>query len=585
MCLFLALALGFVALDWPRAYWSLWWIQPLALLSAGLGLYLEWHNPQNRHRLAPPSSRHLVWMLLLLGYAVLRLGTGLNGPKPFLVLREFYELSAIVLLAFAVWTAARTKPFTTLGTWFAALILGWSVAMVGGEAVLRFDSPSLILGISLIASGIMLPVAWLRRQDQINPLLSGASGRVMSVKRFAASFLVLILGVTLSWMLIRTHLTLPPQQALLYEHGIKAQKVLWLRSIVIGWGHVALEPLITIAAEPNPARMPAWSGPYGWLAQWGVSGGLVLLVWLTVLLRAMAHGRTLRLSQLLSGGVALLLLGMLTVGGARSGRVLMTAAVWTAIAVSGGQLRRAHVPMPQWAIVGLIGLVGVMNCLLTAIPISGSSMARKMQPVHLTLLEQRRILQTARDRNPWDPVIPMKLARVTREEMDRVRGWSESLYQETVGHYRQAIAVDPLDPMHAIRLAGFHLLCDREDAAIEVITRTALPARPFNPELVDWLYRVARRLDRSSLAYRMLDHALKNDPTRLEWWNRQHELARGLGQRSLQVQALSRALTANPDLPQLVKAYWASQAAETPGGSPSLEAPFLREAPLPGAAQ
>ncbi len=567
--LFLALALALITLDFPTAPWTRWWPLPLALGALGAAAAVR--------GLPAVELRDVAFVTLLIAPAAVRAILSLTGPLPLEGLREAQEFGVIFVLAAGLWLMARANPSVATSIWVAAIAVGWLASLhtpqeldglpgQGMEGGLVVTHPwraatgwSVLLGLIAI-----LWLAAVRRLGIAGEMLSeimtfGRRRRVFVGARMGLRLACVLVGAWIGFHYLVSVRNLPTPLALAIERGAEAEQDLWIQSILVGWGHRAVVRLAEVLAAPHPAIVSPWGGPFGLLAIGGVIGTVLLAIWIAYLIVRRPNRDPLGSSHLtrLAGAatpIALLLGGLILVGGARSAVAMFLLAGWSALALVDSEQRTRRVATSLFGRRLALGMAACGALAVTValwMPVRGRSILENASRGHLDPAAYRGKLLKARRLNPFDPAIPLAQAHAWREAMNRSPQWSESLYLQVVRSYDTAIQLNPYETLYPIRLALFQLLCKPEDVAIETIQK-ALNRHPNAMELVDWLYLTTLRQNRTRLAYGMLEKGLALEPDRKRWWRRRFEWYQTQGQGPLAGQALAVALTAAPDDPNLL---------------------------------
>ena len=567
--LFLALALALITLDFPTALWTRWLPLPLALGALGAAAVVR--------GLPAVELRDVAFVTLLIAPAGVRAMLSLTGPLPLEGLREAQEFGVIFVLAAGLWMMARANPTVAARVWVAAIVVGWLASLntpqeLDGLPGRGMEEGPVVIHPWQAATGWsavlgLIAVTWLaavRRLGIAGEMLSeimtfGCRRRVFAGARMGLRLACALIGAWIGFRYLASVRDLPTPVALAIERGAEAEQHLWVQSILVGWGHRAVVRLAEVLAAPHPAIVSPWGGPFGLLAIGGVIGTALLALWIAYLIVRRPNrdpaGRS-PLTQLAGAAtpIALLVGGLILVGGARSAVVMFLLAGWSALALVDSEERTRR---GAASVFGRRLAMGLAACGALAVtvalwmPVRGRSILENAARERLDPAVYRAKLVKARRLNPFDPAIPLAQAHAWREAMNRSPQWSESLYLRVVRSYDTAIRLDPYETLYPIRLALFQLLCKPEDVAIETIHR-ALNRHPNAMDLVDWLYLTTLRQNRTRLAYGMLEKGLALEPDRKRWWLRRFEWYQTQGQGPLAGQALAVALTAAPDDPNLL---------------------------------
>lgn len=552
--LFLTLLVASFALISPKSVWTLWLPLPLVFVACvqtqalSRGFVLRWSH----------LGRLGLFFFPLFGRALL----SLNGPIPVAGLREAQELAVVFFVASGLWLIASREPARTLCVWTAAALALW---MLNGFPWL---SPNFMVTVPTVFWGAALWL-WLRLPARVagpaGPSPRPADPFLAPARRpWTGALLGLILFILGLWLggLCFLHQRSGSLYGLLsLEAGLRAQEVLWIQSLLFGWGHGTLDRLITVLAEPVPAAVSGWGGPLGLLALGGLAGVAVLLLWALMLGRQLYRSlegpprKTLLLPAVLA---AFFLIGLLVTGGPRSGLILFSLAGWIALAMAdpsaeaAARPRRRPQPAPGILPTLVVAAPALVLIVILTLPTLGTTLFRRATRAKTRGEAYRDRLYQAQWLNPFDPEIPLALAESFRAEVADPHSQQPINYLHVVRLYREAEALDPYDPDLPIALAQFQLQSDRQEDAIET-ARKALALRPNSQALMEWTYQTALGLNLDALAYEMLDRGLCSAPTKVEWWQRQYALARRLGEGPLASQSQAIALTADPDQHDLLR--------------------------------
>lgn len=565
--LFLAIALAALALDNPVAVWRLWWPMPVALAAAAISVKV--------HGVSPVRWRHLLLVTLFAAPLVFRISLSLSSALPAAGLREGRELAVIFCLGVALWVAAACHPGRTLAIWLGAIAFSaaanWPIAerLTGDNPFRVFSLVTLGWG-AIAACGLALAA----RGDNDAP-----STTRTRTSHFAPHLLLLDLvcllclgaGVVAGWHLSDGQLNGPLRTSLAIHAGFSAQRVLWLQSILFGWGDSVLTRLIDVVAEPARFVTPPWGGFIGMLARGGLVGFVVIAVWALVLHRRLR--REVRTHQpvalaLPAALAAVFMIGLMVAGGPHSRLACLALGGWLGLALARSpRLRPARSPgAPMGLAPGLV--VGCFLALVTvvvALPTWGESLivAAQSQAEAIGPAGMQQKLYSAQNLNPFDPRVPLGLADAARKSASLAGSRDELTYQHVVRLYQDAQRLDPYDTVIPLRLANFQLQNDLQEEAVETVA-TALSRRPNSQDLMFWLFLVYVRLNQNGKADGILAQALANHPSSHEWWYRQYDLSHRLGQGPMAAEALAVVLTGSPENPELVRRVWETAHQDAP---------------------
>ncbi|MCL5270141.1 MAG: hypothetical protein M1457_06240, partial [bacterium] len=258
---------------------TLWWPLPLALWTIGLRAALPG---------APRLTwRALGWLLLALAPLAVRARLSLHGPLPAAGLREALGFAVAAVTAVALWFFASAQPGKALLLWMGVLLVGgFTAAFVTGRFS-RLDPPQVAafasVGVALvIGAGAWSNQPW--RELRTGPHAPRAADR--EGRSFVGWFGFAILkgcllagGMLMARWALGSLKGLGDLPAVEVDRGLQAVGMLWVKSILFGWGSGSAGRLAQVFSDPYPALIPPWSGLIGTLAAGGLTGLVFYLAW------------------------------------------------------------------------------------------------------------------------------------------------------------------------------------------------------------------------------------------------------------------------------------------------------------------
>ena len=363
--------------------------------------------------------------------------------------------------------------------------------------------------------------------------------------------------------------------------------MLWTRSVLFGWGRTVLLRLTGVISEPIAKDLPIWSGWIGAVAAHGLLAMVAAAVVAMGVVRVAFHrrrgGAQLASSRQMSLLASQALLGLLVVGGPNSSIPFFLWAGWLGLGFEQPPTLFEKVDDPEheakaqraeiiwWAsTVTTICILFTLSLGLMA-PVWSRSILAGIEPEDLNDPDLGFRIQRARTLEPWNPNVELAMAAWLRGRLTQTPGWDESLFDRTCRTYREAMTLDPYDPLIAMRLAEVQTLAGRVDDALTT-ARRALLMNPSSRELIEWIYLYALRQNRTAIASEMIERALAAQPESPQWWRRRYEYEKAAGRGPSAGVALNVALTSalgedSDALGGLVKASFARRELSASSGA------------------
>lgn len=561
--------------------WSGWLVFPLAWGAILLALLEPGRPPY------PPR----IWMAALgvTLVAAVRLWMSWDGPLTHLAIRDLSDVFGFGLCAIALGVLCRKSPAAAHGVWFAALafmLVGrWPISQ--GTLLLRPD----LLPILICLWWTALAAGPLSRDRNAPAKRSGLRrlerGLSATLRRHAPALApwgsilpahVLALAAGGSLALMAQSLTRPSGAG--WIEAVRQMELLWTRSALFGWGRTRLLRMTAAGIEPRELEAPGWLGSAGLFGSLGLVGVIALVVSVLALIWAGAAwrgslGLRRRSAPQAAFQAASALLGVILAGGPNSSVPALLCLGWLGLAFGGSEARRfarqrgepvtlsAVARSMRWtgAIVALV-ILGVGG-LLAAGPVWSRAVLAGIKAKDLDDPELRFRIFRARTLDPWNPRGELAYAAYLRAELTRSPQWNEDLYRRICATYRAAMALDPYDPVIALRLADVQNSAKRIDDALRTAQR-ALLTTPASQELLEWIFIRATAEERLAIAQSAVRRALAIHPESTRWWLRRYSLDQKTGRGPQAGDALKVALTALSGDPK------------APGEGEMIAAAFLR---------